>query len=282
MASGLGTAYIGLLPVLFAVVYLTALAWIVRRVPGESQIRSTQLACFGGVALFFISLAFPLQFEKEWITLGWALEGMALVWLFQRVPHPGLKIWALVLLALAFVRLALNPTVIDYHPRTAIPILNWYLYAYGVTALSFGLAAQLWRPREERLFQWRIPSLMLGLGTVLAFLLLNIEIADSFSSGSTLTFQFSHNFAQDMTYSLAWALFAFLLLLAGVKWGSRGARFASLGLLLATAVKVFLHDLWQLGQLYRVVSLVGLAIFLIVVSFLYQRFVSPSTSSEEP
>ena len=52
-----------------------------------------------------------------------------------------------------------------------------------------------------------------GLGTVLAFLLLNIEIADYFSApGSTLTFQFSGNFARDMTYSIAWALFALVLL----------------------------------------------------------------------
>ncbi len=46
-------------------------------------------------------------------------------------------------------------------------------------------------------------------GTVLAFLLLNIEIADYFSApGSTLTFEFGGNFARDMTYSIAWALFA--------------------------------------------------------------------------
>ena len=116
---------------------------------------------------------------------------------------------------------------------------------------------------------------MLALSTILGFLLLNIEIADYFSTGTTLTFQFSGNLARDLTYSLAWAMFAFLLLLAGVRFTSKAARFASLGLLLVTAVKVFLHDLWQLGQLYRVASLVGLAVFLIVVSFLYQRLLSP-------
>jgi uncharacterized membrane protein len=107
--------------------------------------------------------------------------------------------------------------------------------------------------------------------------LLNIEIADYFSLGDHLTFEFSGNFARDMSYSLAWALFAFLLLLVGVWARSRAARFGSLGLLLLAAVKVFLHDLWRLGQLYRVVSLVGLAVFLIVVSFLYQRYLSGTT-----
>ncbi len=40
-----------------------------------------------------------------------------------------------------------------------------------------------------------------------------------------------------------------------------------------TIIKVFLHDLGELTDLYRVASLVGLAVSLIVVSLLYQRFV---------
>jgi len=43
-------------------------------------------------------------------------------------------------------------------------------------------------------------------------------------------------------------------------------------LLTVTIFKVFLHDLWRLGQLFRVASFVGLAIVLILVSFLYQKF----------
>ncbi len=281
VSRAFGTGYIGLLPALFALAYLGALIWLVRRIPADNAIRQTLLACFGGVVLLFMSLIFPLQFDKEWITLGWALEGMALVWLFQRVAHPGLKVWGAALLAIAFVRLALNPAVFDYHPRTQVPVFNWYLYSYGIGAVCLALTARLWRPREERVLQQRVSSTMLALSTILGFLLLNIEIADYFSTGSTLTFQFSGNLARDMTYSLAWAMFAFVLLLAGVRFVSKAARFASLGLLLVTAVKVFLHDLWQLGQLYRVASLVGLAVFLIVVSFLYQRLLSPSTSSEE-
>jgi uncharacterized membrane protein len=46
------------------------------------------------------------------------------------------------------------------------------------------------------------------------------------------------------------------------------------GLLATTLVKLFLHDLWRLGGLYRIGSLVGLAVVLILVSFIYQRFLS--------
>jgi uncharacterized membrane protein len=40
-----------------------------------------------------------------------------------------------------------------------------------------------------------------------------------------------------------------------------------------TIGKVFLHDVGELGDLYRVASLLGLAISLILVSLAYQRFV---------
>jgi uncharacterized membrane protein len=47
-----------------------------------------------------------------------------------------------------------------------------------------------------------------------------------------------------------------------------------------TIGKVFLHDLGELEDLYRVASLVGLALSLILVSLAYQRFVFRKGSSE--
>lgn len=92
------------------------------------------------------------------------------------------------------------------------------------------------------------------------FLLLNIEIADYFSIGPTLTFSFSGNFARDMTCSIAWALFAFELLLAGMRVRAKAVRYAGLALLILTLVKLFLHDLGNLNQLYRISAFIGVAL----------------------
>ncbi len=268
-----GDALIGVLPALFAIVALAGLARLVRKVPADTTERPTLLACFGGVALLFVSLVFPLQFDKEWLTVGWALEGMALVWLFHRIPHPGLKLWGGVLLVIAFARLALNPVVWSPHPRASTAILNWYLYAYGTVTACLVAGARLWRPIEERILGSRAASVLYVLGGVLAFLLMNIEIADFFGRGRT--FEFRASLALDMTYSLGWALFGLGLLVIALRTGSRGARYGSLGLLAVTVVKLFLYDLWRLGGLYRVGAFVGLAVVLILVSFLYQRYLSP-------
>src|SRR2546425_1459808 len=125
----------GLLPAVFSVPALLSFVVVLKRIPIENTGRMTQLAWFGGVALFFITLIFPIQFDRQWITIGWALEGTALLWLFHRVPHPGLRLAGVGLLLASFVRLALNPAVLTYHARAATPLLNWYLYAYGMVTL---------------------------------------------------------------------------------------------------------------------------------------------------
>ena len=112
------------------------------------------------------------------------------------------------------------------------------------------------------------------LGGILLFLLMHIEIADFFSTGTAITFIFSGNLAQDMAYSIGWGLFAIATLITGIRTNSKGARYSSLALLIITIFKVFLHDLWRLGGLFRVGSFIGLAVGLMLVSFIYQRFLS--------
>ncbi len=276
----LGKDSIGLIPALFAIAPLLALAHIQAAFPKTDSQKLSLQAWFGGVALFFITLIIPVQFDKEWITLGWALEGAALLWLYHRVPHEGLKTWGLALLGISFVRLAMNPAVFSYHPRTDVAIFNWYLAVYGAAAASLFAGAKLLAPPRQMFMETNTPPVLNTLGAILLFLLLNIEIADYFSKGATITFQFSGNIAQDMTYSLAWALFAIVTLMIGIRAKSQGTRYASLGLLVLTIFKVFLHDLWRLGQLFRVGSFVGLAVILILVSFLYQKYVASQKPSE--
>jgi uncharacterized membrane protein len=268
-------AYKGLIPAALALPCLAGLVRLLLTVPKESPTRNTLFALFGGVSLFFITFIFPIQYERHWLTIGWALEGAALVWLFRRVPHPGLRLIGVALLVTSFVRLSLNPWVITEYGRTGTPIWNWYLYTYGIVAVCLMAAAGLLKAPRNVVCDMNVPPLLYSLGTVLLFLLLNIEIADYFSGpGNRLVFNFSASFAQDMTYSLAWGLFAFALLAVGFKINQPPTRYCGMGLLVFTVAKLFLHDLWRLGGMYRIGSLIGLAVVLIVVSFIYQRFLS--------
>jgi uncharacterized membrane protein len=263
---------IGALPVAQAILMLV-LVWRLLRIETAGNRLLSRLALVSAAALAFLTVAIPLQLDKQWITIGWALEGAALVWLFTRIPHRGLLAWAGALLAAVVVRLTLNPAVLAYHPRSAAPIVNWYLYSYLVCAVALFVAAWILPKSERERWPFALPALNSG-GTLLLFFLLNIEIADFYSRGPNLTFNFfSSSLAQDLTYTIGWATFALAMLIAGIIMHTRAARVAALILLLVTILKCFLHDLGRLGGLYRVGSLLGLAISLVIVGILLQRFV---------
>jgi uncharacterized membrane protein len=154
-------------------------------------------------------------------------------------------------------------------------------------------AAVILRPLEvARALEWERPlyggghpvaSVGLGLSTIaVVFAWINLTVLDAFSGGAPLTVSFERLPARDLTLSLAWALYALLLLAVGMARRSQGLRWISLAFIVLTIGKVFLYDLGELRDLYRVASLLGLAVSLILVSLAYQRFVFRPVREEEP
>ncbi len=216
-----------------------------------------------------MALAIPLQLDRQWITIGWALEAAAVWWLFTRLPHPGLRAFGAALFASVGARLLLNLEVLRYQERGA-PIVNWLLYTYGVPALAcFAGAAFLKHARDRT----RLGPGASFLGLLLAFWLINLEIVDFYSTGPYVEFSMERRLGRDLTMSVAWGLYAMALLVIGLIRGTRGVRMISLGFLVLTVAKVFLHDLANLTGLHRILSFLGLGVSLILVSLLYQRFV---------
>ncbi|MGZ6972075.1 MAG: DUF2339 domain-containing protein, partial [Thermoanaerobaculia bacterium] len=270
---------IGLLPLALALGLSALLARLLTLgVPPEEN--RGRLALVAAAALAFVTVAIPLQFEREWLTLGWALLGAALAWLWGRIPHRALVPWSLALFAAAFVRLALNPAVLTYHPRTPTPIFNWYLAVYAAAASAFFAGFALLRRKGPVPYRDAVGLLPAG-GTALLFVLLNLEIADFFAEGRVPSFNvLSSSLSEGLAYTLSWALFAIALLVAGLLVKSRPARIAALVLLVVTILKCFLFDLARLGGLYRVASFVGLAACLAAVALLLQRFVLARSDPE--
>lgn len=264
----------GLVPAAFAVPSLIALVMVVRAFPAMDEVNRSRMAWFGGVALLFITLIFPIQFDRQWLTVSWAMEGALLLWLFHRVPHPGLQLAGLALLAIAFGRLALNPAVFTDYPRSGNAIFNWHLYAYGLVAASQFSGGAWFKDPAGRWDRLKPRGVLFAFGGILLFLLLNIEIADYFTDPGDrcIAFRFGGNFARDMTYSIAWGLFSLGLLGMGIWKKSKHARFAAIGLLVVTLLKVFLHDLAAIENIFRIGALVGVAVIAFIASFLYQRF----------
>ncbi|MCA9600894.1 MAG: DUF2339 domain-containing protein, partial [Myxococcales bacterium] len=275
----------GLLPIALGAVSVGALAAMRRVGPTAADVRRSATVWFAGVAIVFVSAAIPIQLEKQWITIGWAVEGMALLFLWRRLDHAGLKWVAFALLAATATRLVVNPYVLEYGDRGA-HIVNWLLYTYWVpvVAMLFGmralgsLEAERVRDRERLLYgKDGRPVLQVLLGAMavaLVFAWLNLTIADYFSPGRDIELSFERQPAKDLTTSISWGAYALMLLGLGVWRQSKGLRWTSLLLLVVTLLKLVFWDLSTLEGLYRVLSFLGLGVSLVIVSLVYQRFLS--------
>jgi len=239
-------------------------------------------ALFAAVGIGFIALAIPLQLQKQWVGVAWAIEAAAVWWLYRRLPHPGLKYFGLLLYIGVLLRLIPDHSFLTFHER-GLPVFNWLLYSYGVPCICFLVGAAGLRPVEakyRRRFEEHIPivgsqvplaGLVYYTGLVLVFVLINIEIADAFSVGRYTELWQDRSYARDLTRSVSWVLYALTLLVLGMRQTGRGQRFFSLGVMLLTVGKVFLYDLAKVGGIYRALSFLGLAVSLFAVSLLYQR-----------
>lgn len=283
---GWGDALSGVLALAMAAVSAAALARMRREFavedkdPESLSRRTRALALYGAVALGFLTLAVPLQLKRQWITVAWALEGAAVWWLYRRVPHPGLKYFGAFLYGAVVLRLLVNPWIAEPGP----PIFNWLLYTYGLVAASLLLGAFFLKPVEaDRLGPLERGVFLegkLGLAPaaaftalILIFALINLEIADYFSPRHQAGYAQGPGYARHLTASLAWAVYALALLVIGMWRHNQALRFISLGFMVLAVGKVFLYDLASLTGLWRVLSFLALAVSLVLVSLLYQRFV---------
>jgi hypothetical protein len=280
---------LALMPLLLAAIALVPLSLAARKLVGSA--RTSALAWLASVALGLVAVAVPMQIEREWLTVGWALQALGVVLLWRRLDHPGLKAFAGLLFAIVFVRLTpFNEALFLQYPQAErfagldLPVLNWLLYTYGIAVAALLLAAR-WladlevaraRAWERFLYAAGRPLFALafaGAAILLVFVWLNLTIYEAFSPAGSITIAFDHNPARDLTLSLGWGVYALMLLGLGVWRRSTALRWLSLAFLLLTLAKAFLYDLGQLEDLYRVASLLALAVSLIAVSLLYQRFV---------
>lgn len=154
-------------------------------------------------------------------------------------------------------------------PVGETPVWNLLLPCYDLPAallVVLAYAVRRWPPREF------VGALVLG-GIVLLFALVSLEVRQGFR-GDLLTGPWPTG-AELYAYSAAWTIFGLALLGVGVGTGSAIARWASLVVMFGVVGKVFLGDLAGLRDLYRVFSLLGLGMSLMLLALIYQRFVFP-------
>lgn len=265
--SNFALCCLGLIPLIFALVYMLAEAVAFKWQGQEEGIQAFRLSVLGGALLFFITAVPAVALKKEWLTMALAAEGVLLLWMNGRLKQNWVKYTAIGLLSAVFARLILNPAIFVYYPSGA-KIFNWYLYTYLFAALAMFAAAKLYKDEE----QYPVRAALNAFGAILLFALVNIEIADFYAVSGPLKFKIFGGFAETVTYTLAWAVFGTLCLTSGIIKRSKILLFCGGALISVATAKVFFFDLWSLGAIYRLAGLFGIAAVLIFAGMMLEKF----------
>ena len=84
--------------------------------------------------------------------------------------------------------------------------------------------------------------------------------------------------AESYAVSAAWLVTGIAIFIAGLKLDRQTIRYGGIAVLMMAILKAFGYDLFELGGLWRIASIIGLGGCLIGVGWLYTRFLQPKSS----
>jgi uncharacterized membrane protein len=227
------------------------------------------------LAVVFLTIAIPLKAHGRWLTIGWLVQGAALLWIASRIRSLLLRVLALLCLGLG-----LGALLLVHIPASTMPLLNerfaTYLVAIGIfTGAARVAGAVIPEVKEQEPFPWR--GIAAGAGLLVNCLIviaLSLEIHNYWwfrQWSGDLQLLHDYRIYAQFSYSALFMAFGAILLGVGFWRWSAFVRWQAL-LLVALAIgKVFLIDVRQLSQGYSILSFLGLGALLLGVSFIYQR-----------
>jgi uncharacterized membrane protein len=210
----------------------------------------------------------------EWaaVMIGWLLYGWGLLRADRQAGRPSLERAGRFLLGGALLGLLLGPGLAvnplwSHEPVGSRPLLNLLAFAFALPAILAVATTREVRRRGGRI----LPRMASVVALLLAFAWVTLQVRQIFH-GSDLVGG-TAGAAERYSYSAAWMVFGIVLLIAGIVRRGVVLRYGSLVVMLLAILKVFLWDTSNLSDLYRVLSFLGLGASLLLLGFLYQRFV---------
>jgi uncharacterized membrane protein len=208
----------------------------------------------------FLTTFVPLQWWNNGtvVIYAWLAEALGLALIAGKRRLLFVDYLAAAPLFLAFVSL-LAGFFIDSNQLTFV--FN-PLFACSIVGVGTLAAIALMHSKAGPSLRFR-EACVLG-ANLLAIVAVSREIATYWHGSPTF-------FAERFSYSIWFMLYGTGLLLTGFWRNSAFLRWLGLALLAFTITKVFIYDMANLSQGYRVLSLLGLGALLLSVSFAYQR-----------
>lgn len=300
--------FLGFFTLLLAVYYF-GLARVVRVATPEDKSLWQFLAM---AAVSFSTLSIPVQFEGEIVTIGWALEAVLLLSVWKNTRRPMLGLFSVVIFFFAAFKYLTSDIAKVSHDVPLVANATFasgaalVLAAYICFVLARSAAGDLKKDSQSVVSRRYLVMYFAIFANLLVFFAVNREIskyyndkiyvheqemeeeifllppaAGEIKGSDKLKSAAYDDFyelrkklknANSVSLSIFWMLYGAAALALGIVKSSKGMRLGALALITIAILKLFFYDLWNLGQLYRIISSVTLGLVLLGISFAYQRY----------
>ncbi|WP_054949791.1 DUF2339 domain-containing protein [Numidum massiliense] len=233
------------------------------RLPQDKQ----HFYALGGTALTFLTVSIPMQFDGAVIGIGWAIEAVALLLILYKIADRYLANSALGILALAMLTAFTYLVELYRESRFFLnePTFLWLVASVALYVFSKGLE----RAKANVYADLKVDIVFLLRGVLLFFIFIG------------LSFQNNHFFTlktfkalvspEQLTLSVIWLTYAFILFVLGVRKRLNYLRYVALALFALVIVKAFLVDLSSVDTVLKIALFSLLGGCLLIVSFVYQK-----------
>jgi uncharacterized membrane protein len=307
---GLLQANYGFLVGFFALIlagYYFIWAFAVRNFTPEDENLYTFLAF---LAVGFITLAIPVQFKQNTITISWAIEALLLMVIGAKLKKNSFVIFSVVVTVLTLFRYFFldsfkynQYSISVFNPvfLTAVILVGCvYLMAYAVRSFADEKAGFVNKKSLMTLFfilanfvsvfaisQEINTSYNREISSVSSLRNIRrekIPVAPLDKAGKNNNFYQTPEYKQEqekianlkssnsIALSIFWLIYAVGLIAFGMVRASKRVRVGGMVLLSLAILKLFFVDLWSLGRLYQIISSMSLGVVLLLVSFGYQKY----------
>src|SRR3989344_1516756 len=259
-----------------------------------------------GLSIAFLTVAFGIMFQQHWITVAWSVEAAILAWISFQLRQRNFRVFSLIMFTLVLIRLLFFHSYLPVNDLYII-LFNKRVIAFAVSILAFGFAILIYGKNKATLSEEekKIISVLIVVANFLTILVLSQEVYGFYQkqlffenrarSSAIAPSQYDYSYGyqrkpldetgqkyymtvqsirnrQSISLSILWALYSVGLVAFGFLRKSRLLRVSGILIFGVTIFKLFIVDLWSLGQLYRIIASIGLGIILLATAFVYQKY----------
>ena len=296
---------LGFYTLLIAIVYV-----VIAYFANKKNREDTALNIFlPGMAVVFLSIAVPIQFSGAYIAIAWFVESCVLYLMASSISNRGYQIMGVGVYILGLINFffwnATKGSGVNF-----VPFLNqsFYILIFAIVAAYFIYYMYLRYGSISTDIQKNGVTVFLIIANILTLYALSTQIifyynaqdaivqnqvmevyrnnavANDNNAGNYNNYynqpnnssvlvatQNTNKNKSNTMVSILWAIYAAILTAIGFIKRSSVLRISGLILFIITAVKVLIN-VWDLGQLYRIISFIGLGVIALIASFAYAKY----------